>query len=179
MFQYFCFFQVNHPSCYPFLDQIIKMSCLFKTMEKSLFIMLYVTIFLTVTILTMFSCIFCYIDRKTPLMEDFIFISLCCQSLQRPQSCNFHFSARSQHPHEAFLKSLNVCMSVELYLPVQYDLQNWGLFYKLTKIPKKHYVFLLTQITQQQLQNLKMGIMQEQIMQVRFLLSKNHCWPNL
>lgn len=74
-------------------------------------------------------------------------------------------------PRRALQPAEMMCVQVDLALPGHCG---WGTGSIESRLPRQLSAFLFTQTTPQQLQNQKMGIMQGQIMQVRFLFCENH-----
>lgn len=88
-------------------------------------------------------------------------------SFQKARSCCFHLADAGEPCSEqryCACKWSHVCL----------DTGGWDIVCIKYRLPKQSNVFLFTQIILQQLQNRKMGITQEQIMQVRFLFCENH-----
>lgn len=99
---------------------------------------------------------------QLPLQTDiFIPAAICYHILLEERSCCFHLAG----PGEM------MCVQVELALPGHCG---WGMGSVESRLPRQLNAFLSTQTILQQLQSQKMGIMQGQIMQVRFLFCENH-----
>lgn len=74
-------------------------------------------------------------------------------------------------PRRALQPAEMMCVQGKLALPGHCA---GGMGCMESRLPRQLSTFLFTQTILQQLQNLKMGIMQGQIMQVRFLFCENH-----
>lgn len=153
---YSCLFKVNHPTWHHFRVHVKTPQLL--QIEQKWQLLLHTGTFIPAAI-----CYHILSEKKMCFLNGrcFMFHS------KKARSCCFPLAG----PGEPCSQQ-QCCACKRSYLRL--GTGSWGIVCIKYRLPNQLDVFLFTQIIPQQLQNQKMGITQEQIMQVRFLFCDNH-----